>query len=63
MWRGRSTFDFLLGSEDMVHNILIVVGRVGVHVQVLVLGGWVDVVAIGVGVVGIGHSKDSTFLQ
>jgi hypothetical protein len=31
LW-GHVTFIFLLGSEDPVHHILIVVGRGGVHV-------------------------------
>ena len=55
---GKFSLD-VVGSEDLVHHILIVVGRGGVHVLVLV--GWGGVVGIGVGEVGIGHSKDSIF--
>ena len=64
LW-GRSTFFFLLGSEDLVHHILIVVvvGRGGVHVLDLV--GWEEErvqfsleegnvkEGVGVGVLGI----------
>jgi hypothetical protein len=59
-----ASFDFLLGSEDLVHHILIVVGRGGVDILDLV--GWEEgkvKEGIGVGVVGIETSKDSVDTQ